>query len=184
MNRSQQEFTPLLWSPIPRGFELRPEKKKELKGALMDWFIIIILIGLILVFRLVPAPSNIQYFRLNDPELSYPDSPEIIDNKYSSIMLMIPLAVIIITSCITRDWKDFHKNLLTFIEAVLFSFTVTSFFWFTIGGLRPKFLEQCQPDMSKVTDPNKYYSTEICTGFTLADLSSFETAFSPRPTNA
>ena len=72
MIKSREEsnhFTPLLLSSIPKGLEFRAEMIRELKGAFMDWLIIVILIGLIIVFRLVPAPSNIQYFRINDPEL-------------------------------------------------------------------------------------------------------------------
>jgi len=178
-------WTPLFWRPIPRSLDFPSRRRHPVLAALMDWFIVLILVALIIIFRLTPAPSNIQYFRVNDPALNYPDLPEVVNQAASFIVLVvIPVGILALAQAFLRDWDDFHTGFLTYVEAILFSFAATTFLWFTIGGLRPKFLAQCKPDMSKVTDINAYYSTEICTGFNINELNGLDSAFSPRPTQA
>jgi len=103
----------------------------------MDWLIVLLLIALIIIFRLSPAPSNIQYFRVNDPDLkyvtsacafhddlivpllSYPDLPEVVNQTVSFIVLVVvPVGVLGLAQIFLRNGEDFHAGFLTYVESI------------------------------------------------------------------
>lgn len=118
---------------------------------------------LVFIFYMILA-SPILYFRLDDTSLMYP----LVYTKVPSVLvallsILLPLAVILLFHVFFawNKWDliaGFYGALLAYTLALLF----TSILWYFVGGLRPYFLSNCQPDPTKLTSGVTYYTTDVC----------------------
>jgi len=148
-----------------------------------DWLIIFIsaLIGGLL-YAFVPVRQHL--FRLDDPDISYPYHPDIITfGPLMVISFFVPLVVITIISVfVVKSKRDFHHAAMGLCQTIALILISTALVKIYLGGLRPHFLDRCQPDVAKLTSAptygygGLYYDTSICTA-PQADINDGQSAF-------
>ena len=145
-------------SPNPLDRDI-PRKQK----IIWDWFGFISMLILGAICYLVFKPPT-QYFRVNDPEISYP----VIGVYVSSVLVgilsfLIPMIVILLMNLFLYwDKWDLYSGLFGVLVAYSITLLFTGFFWTFIGGLRPHFLTACNVDWSRVSSTTLYYTPDIC----------------------
>lgn len=152
-----------------------PLKQKRLTHRrllyVFDWIVIGVsaLIGGLL-YGFVPVRQHL--FRLDDPNIAYPYHPDII--TFGTLMLLcfvIPITVIALMAVfVVKSKHDFHHAAMGLCQTVALLLVTTAIVKIFLGGLRPHFLERCNPDMSKITNATRhgwngiYLDTSICQG--------------------
>eukprot|EP01132_Coremiostelium_polycephalum_P011225 gene11225-13751_t len=154
-------------------FNLGLRRKYRITLYLFDWFfcIMVVLIGGML-FYFVPVRGRL--FRLDDPEISYPLSSELVPMGYLMfVSIAVPIFLILsITVLFTKNWHDFHHGQLGLVQSIAVTLLLVAIFKCFIGGLRPNFLSICKPTPQSIAQAtpvgyNKiYYTKEVCTGST------------------
>eukprot|EP01113_Clastostelium_recurvatum_P008490 TRINITY_DN14016_c0_g1_i1.p1 TRINITY_DN14016_c0_g1~~TRINITY_DN14016_c0_g1_i1.p1 ORF type:complete len:412 (+),score=72.55 TRINITY_DN14016_c0_g1_i1:107-1237(+) len=143
-----------------------PSRSKSLLlSYIIDWITLAILGALIFVYFLDPPT---MYFRLDDPTIRY---PKVVAETVSSpvvvvLFTVIPLAIICLAQIWIRNFQDFHHTLLALLQTFVLTTLVCAWMWFSVGGLRPSFIEMCQPSVplpDTQSGPIVWYSDEICT---------------------
>ncbi|KAL0477531.1 PA-phosphatase related-family protein [Acrasis kona] len=132
---------------------------------ILEWITAFALFGLGLVMYSAPYPD--RWFRLSDASLSYPALPSILpDWSIFVINIACPLALVaIIWLAVVRNGHDLHHAVLGLAASLSFAFFFSTFLWVVVGGLRPDFLERCNPNMNIVnslkTQRTKAYSSDV-----------------------
>ncbi|KAG9285399.1 hypothetical protein G9A89_010874 [Geosiphon pyriformis] len=158
------------WSP----FHHPSRSKRVFIAIILDWILILLLFGLTEWFFVGPQPPK-AYFSLDDQSLKRPVVGEIISSTVATaISVGGPIILLLILEILFfwDRWNLYH--LITgHFQAIALALFISSFFWVTIGGdvgLRPNFLSNCKPDLSKLVTGVTYYTSDICT----AKLAKFE----------
>jgi len=129
-------------------------------------------------------PSRQHLFRLDDPSISYPVLPDIVD--YPLLIVLVFVIPMLIIACISvfvvRSLHDLHHAALGLFQSLAVALLLVSIIKIYLGGLRPHFLERCAPDPAKIPTAPRYgynglyYDTSICTGDPL-DVNDAQSAF-------
>lgn len=101
-----------------------------------------------------PAPSrsfpifnfdgNITY-----PEFAYPRRREIIPIWAAALLaVLVPVAVFVFMQYRIKNFWDFNNAVLGLLYSLITAAVFQVFIKWLIGGLRPHFLEVCNPDVS------------------------------------
>ena len=126
------------------------------------------LAGIAGFFALAPPP-NIQFY-LRDPEISNLERAEILPTFPTGVLFMLVLPVIVLVFTwflFDRTWRDLHHAVLGALTGIVFSFFTCAFLWYTVGGLRPNFLEVCDPDPAKVSETEEVQFSLLLSKFTI-----------------
>jgi len=154
---------PLFW--IPEG------KNKYKIHYTVEWFITISIAVLAeIIIRAFPARQH--YFYLQDPDISYPILPELVTGSFLFIYsVAMPLLVILFISiAVVTSVHDMHHGILGLLQSCAVSYLVTNSIKLYLGGMRPCFLEICDPDPNMLETAPKYgynglfYDTSVCMG--------------------
>ena len=145
---------------------IKGDKRSFIYSILLDVLFVVLLYLLMLVFHQW-VPEHTQYFMVNDPSISKPLVPSILPNYANAIAnWLAPVLILLVQLCgyfqvDTRSVCSVCSSWVVRVPAIACAFT--GLFWVLYGGLRPNFLATCNPDMSRVTNLNAYYTSSICT---------------------
>jgi len=155
---------------------LVPRRRKSgcFKKYVADWIILAIAGSMALGFYLMPPIANRLFLVSNsaqDPinlEDGFPIRAEIIPMWMSgAISVVSGLFVIGIAQIWVKNCKDFHRGMLGLVTSLVASSWFQVICKILIGGLRPNFLQICQPDITKAHGQGYYglyFDHSICTG--------------------
>ncbi|KAK5577496.1 hypothetical protein RB653_002437 [Dictyostelium firmibasis] len=169
--------------PLFYNYDMR--KRNKAMMYLLDWatVVIVLIVGGILFLKVTVRG---RLFTLDDESISYPKLPELVPmHILIPLIIAIPLAIIItISLIIRRDVPDFHHAMLGLAQSLALTLLLTGSFKCFIGGLRPNFLEVCDPTTASIAAGNPpvgygkiYYDRSICS----ADDSLVNDALSAYP---
>ncbi|KAM9981245.1 hypothetical protein ACTFIY_003559 [Dictyostelium cf. discoideum] len=169
--------------PLFYNYDFR--KKNKMVMYLFDWMMVVLLliVGGILFLKVTVRG---RLFTLDDESISYPKLPELVPmHVLIPVIIALPLAIIIVVSLIVkRDCHDFHHAILGLAQSLALTLLLTGSFKCFIGGLRPNFLEVCDPTPASIAAGNPpvgfgkiYYDRSICS----ADDSIVNDALSAYP---
>jgi len=173
-NRDTYEQGPLFLIPNFRT-------KHRTAMYIIDWtFILAAAVVGASLFITVPARQHL--FRLDDPDISYPMYPSIVDYPLLiSLTVVLPLLIIAgIAIFVMKSGHDLHHAALGLFQSLVVTLLVVSVIKIYLGGLRPHFLVACAPDPALILTAKRYgyngtfFDTSICTGdtFTVNDAQS------------
>ncbi|OLN81843.1 PA-phosphatase related-family protein-like protein 1 [Colletotrichum chlorophyti] len=88
------------------------------------------------------------------PQFAYPHITQIIPSHAATALgLGVPILVILLSQIRVRSFWDINNGIVGLLYSVLSSTVFQVMIKWLIGGLRPNFLEVCQPDISKALQP-------------------------------
>lgn len=132
-------------------------------------------VGLI-VFYLPPAPSRsfavaYENGQVVYPEFAYPQRQVIVPIWLATLLASgIPIIAILVAQLRVRSFWDANNGITGVLYALITAATLQALVKWLIGGLRPHFLDVCQPDPARLKEMTGagygsiYYTKEICTG--------------------
>ncbi|KZL63788.1 PAP2 superfamily protein [Colletotrichum tofieldiae] len=170
----------------PYTMSRRPSFGQWLKGTLLDIITMICMgaIGLG-IYMAPPAPNRSFAVTFADGEVVYPQFAYPMRNEIIPIWLaaflasVIPICIILLMQIRIRSFWDVNNAVIGLLYSLICAAVFQVFIKFLIGGLRPHFLEACQPDLSRVTASqggiaragynaagfqSLYVTKEVCTG--------------------
>ncbi|KAI3532347.1 PAP2 superfamily protein, partial [Colletotrichum filicis] len=170
----------------PYSMSTRPSFGQWLKGTLIDIITMICMgaIGLG-IYMAPPAPNRSFAVTFADGEVVYPQFAYPMRNEVVPIWLaaflasVIPICIILLMQIRIRSFWDVNNAVIGLLYSLICAAVFQVFIKFLIGGLRPHFLEACQPDLSRVTSSqggiartgysaagfqSLYVTKEVCTG--------------------
>ncbi|WYZ38228.1 hypothetical protein EsH8_III_000142 [Colletotrichum jinshuiense] len=170
----------------PYTMSRRPSFGQWLKGTLLDIITMICMgaIGLG-IYMAPPAPTRSFAVTFADGEVVYPQFAYPMRNEIIPIWLaaflasVIPICIILLMQIRIRSFWDVNNAVIGLLYSLICAAVFQVFIKFLIGGLRPHFLEACQPDLSRVTSSqggiartgysaagyqSLYVTQEVCTG--------------------
>ncbi|KAL0487999.1 PA-phosphatase related-family protein [Acrasis kona] len=115
-------------------------------------YVCITLLALYILLFAIIHPRE-RPFRLDDPDLSYPDVEEVAPLWVCLLLnAVLPFSFLIVYNLVyIKNSRDLHHMILGFVLSLLGSIFTTSFIWLVIGGYAPNFInKKCLPDMEKV----------------------------------
>ncbi|KAK0614721.1 phosphatidic acid phosphatase type 2/haloperoxidase [Immersiella caudata] len=124
------------------------------------------------------------------PEFAYPVRGWIISPALSGILsTLVPIAVILVAQIRIRSFWDFNNGVLGVLYSVILSTLFQVIIKIYAGGLRPYFLDICQPDISLAAGRNTthlnavgfrqiMYTVDVCTN---PDKQALRTAMTSFP---
>ncbi|KAL1918981.1 uncharacterized protein VTP21DRAFT_2362 [Calcarisporiella thermophila] len=140
----------------------------------LDWVILIITGALgIGIFRLRVVPKHLfpVYQKdgfVADSSIAYPTAPDLVPTWLSSLIAAVFSVIVYALAQIwLKSLEDFHAAFLGTLYALASSSLFQVICKWLIGGLRPKFLEICKPNVSGVQGAgfgNIFYDVSVCTG--------------------
>ncbi|KAF6828988.1 pap2 superfamily protein [Colletotrichum plurivorum] len=170
----------------PYSMSRRPSFGHWLKGTLLDIITMICMGALGLgIYMAPPAPNRSFAVTFADGEVVYPQFAYPMRNEIIPIWLaaflasVIPIAIILVMQLRVRSFWDVNNAVIGLLYSLICAAVFQVFIKFLIGGLRPHFLEACQPDLSRVTSSqggiaragysaagfqSLYVTKEVCTG--------------------
>ncbi|KAK1990186.1 PAP2 superfamily protein [Colletotrichum falcatum] len=170
----------------PYTMSRRPTFGQWLKGTLIDIITMICMGALGLgIYMAPPAPNRSFAVTFADGEVVYPQFAYPMRNEIIPIWLaaflasVIPICIILLMQIRIRSFWDVNNAVIGLLYALICAAVFQVFIKFLIGGLRPHFLEACQPDLSRVTAgqggiartgysaagfQSLYVTKEVCTG--------------------
>ncbi|KAK1753787.1 phosphatidic acid phosphatase type 2/haloperoxidase [Echria macrotheca] len=123
------------------------------------------------------------------PQFAYPNRGWIISPALSGVIsALIPIAVILLAQIRIRSFWDANNAILGLLYALILGTLFQVIIKQLIGGLRPYFLDVCQPDISRVAAHNTthlngvgfhqvMYSTDVCTNPDAGAIKNAMTSF-------
>ncbi|KLU83912.1 lipid phosphate phosphatase 2 [Magnaporthiopsis poae ATCC 64411] len=153
----------------------RPGFGLWLKHTWLDILTMAILgaIGL-LVYMLRPVPNRsfaVAYpnGEVVYPQFAYPLRKEVVPIWLAAVLAgVIPIFFFALMQIRVRSFWDFNNAVLGLLYSLITAAVFQVFIKWLIGGLRPHFLDVCQPDPALLQPGNGfrslYYTREICTG--------------------
>lgn len=165
------------FNPYPDVYGKRPSFGQWLKQTWPDIITMIFTgaVGLI-VFHLPPAPSRsiaVTYAngQIVYPEFAYPQRQVTVPIWLATFLASgIPIAAILLSQIRIRSFWDANNGITGLLYGLVTAATLQALVKWLIGGLRPHFLDVCQPDPDILEGAsgsgygNLYYTSEICTG--------------------
>ncbi|TDZ19585.1 Lipid phosphate phosphatase 1 [Colletotrichum orbiculare MAFF 240422] len=170
----------------PYTMARRPTFGQWLKGTLLDIITMICMGALGLgIYMAPPAPNRSFAVTFADGEVVYPQFAYPMRNEIIPIWLaaflasVIPIVIILLMQIRIRSFWDVNNAVIGLLYSLITAAVFQVFIKFLIGGLRPHFLEACQPDLSRVTSnqggiarsgysaagfQSLYVTKEVCTG--------------------
>lgn len=154
------------WNDIEgyaRGLPVNQNVTKKRVKFVWDIIGLLGILFLVFVFYMLVNPP-LQYFKANDPSLSYP----FVESHVSSILvallsIMLPIIIILLFHVfLVWDIRDLYSGILGAILAYCISLLITSSLWYFVGGLRPHFLSLCTLDPTRISDARTYYTQNDC----------------------
>ncbi|XP_004522388.1 putative phosphatidate phosphatase [Ceratitis capitata] len=173
--------------------------------TLIDVILVIALLISIALFEFVLVLPAQRGFFCSDETLHYPVRPDVVSAKtLVSIVLLIAMSILFVvelkihrsqsrsqrnpsrfSSKVPSFISDFLEHFMFFLFGLLLTVNATEVGKFTIGRLRPHFMDLCQPQMldgSTCKSPEnhlRYVEQYMCTaeGFTVFDLISVRGSF-------
>ncbi|KAI8922319.1 PAP2 superfamily-domain-containing protein [Powellomyces hirtus] len=144
-----------------------PTRTRRLRIAskIHDWiWIIICLILTQVLYAYIHAPD--LYFRIDDPTLRAPVLPDLVSSFVSTVVsVAIPLVgIVLMNFAFFTSWTDIYHSVTGLVQALATTMVICSFFWATIGGVRPYHLTKCNPDPAKLVVGQFYYTPDVCRG--------------------
>eukprot|EP01113_Clastostelium_recurvatum_P036226 TRINITY_DN5139_c0_g1_i1.p1 TRINITY_DN5139_c0_g1~~TRINITY_DN5139_c0_g1_i1.p1 ORF type:complete len:302 (+),score=39.79 TRINITY_DN5139_c0_g1_i1:94-999(+) len=147
-----------------KGIADWPSRSKHLVlSYLVDWIVLVMLLALL---GLHYAKPPVFYFRLDDPDISYPFVDQTISATAITLVIILgPLAVVAFAQIWVRSMRDFHQSAMATLQLFVITQLICEFMWTLVGGLRPNFLAICKPSVPipQVWTPVQYYDDSICT---------------------
>jgi diacylglycerol diphosphate phosphatase/phosphatidate phosphatase len=118
---------------------------------IIDWVVILITYLFALMFASLGNPDIYVRFPV-DPELLRTAGEQTISVPMVVLIGAIVPVILVVLFSITfvRDGHDFNHCVMGILFALALSTFFTDFLWLVLGGPRPKFFQQCDPDMTKV----------------------------------
>ncbi|KAK0708834.1 phosphatidic acid phosphatase type 2/haloperoxidase [Apiosordaria backusii] len=136
------------------------------------------------VYHAKPAPTRSFPVTFADgeivyPEFGYPLRKEIIPIWLAAFLAsVIPIVIMLVMQIRIRSFWDFNNAVVGLLYSLITAAVFQVFIKWLIGGLRPHFLEVCQPDLSRASNApgvqgagyngrgytGIYYTKQICTG--------------------
>ncbi|OLN89035.1 Lipid phosphate phosphatase 1 [Colletotrichum chlorophyti] len=172
----------------PYTMSRRPSFGQWLKGTFLDIITMICMGALGLgIYMAPPAPNRSFAVTFADGEVVYPQFAYPLRNEIIPIWLaaflasVIPIFIILCMQIRIRSFWDVNNAVIGLLYSLICAAVFQVFIKFLIGGLRPHFLEACQPDLSRVTSSqggiarsgysaagfqSLYVTKEVCTGDT------------------
>jgi diacylglycerol diphosphate phosphatase / phosphatidate phosphatase len=113
------------------------------------------------------------------PQFAYPLRKELVPIWAAALLAsLIPIFVILVMQIRIRSFWDVNNAIIGLLYSLITAAVFQVFIKWLIGGLRPHFLDVCQPDISKASNAagvkgagyngagfqSLYYTSEICTG--------------------
>ncbi|KAI3396968.1 hypothetical protein diail_11368 [Diaporthe ilicicola] len=163
----------------------RPSFGQWLKHTWLDILTMVIMgaIGLG-VYEAHPAPTRSFAVTFSDgevvyPEFAYPLRKEIVPIWAAALLAaLVPIFVFLCMQIRIRSFWDLNNAVIGLLYALITAAVFQVFMKWLIGGLRPHFLDVCQPDISRASNDagakgagynaagfkQIYYTSEICTG--------------------
>jgi len=142
----------------------RGPRRNLIKSYIFDWVVVVIILACCAIW-FADAPGH-KFFRLDDPNLSYPDDDHVV---FPSVSLHIlywipPLLVIVLAQIWIRNVAEFHCTLLCFVTTIALAYMVTTFLMWAVGGLRPNWLASCKPGVTEPPGfPYHFFTASVCT---------------------
>lgn len=76
-----------------------------------------------------------------------------------------------------RNFPEWHHTLLSFVETIAMTYFVTTFLMWSVGRLRPSWLQACKPGVPfQAGPPYTYYTDDVCTA-DWSDIRSHQQSF-------
>ncbi|KAI6780790.1 uncharacterized protein J7T54_001098 [Emericellopsis cladophorae] len=130
------------------------------------------------VYMADPAPSRSFAVTFADgeivyPQFAYPLRDEIIPIWAAALLAaLVPIFIFLVMQIRVRSFWDVNNAVIGLLYSLICAAVFQVFIKWLIGGLRPHFLDVCQPDISLADDlgynekgfQQIYYTKEICTG--------------------
>lgn len=123
------------------------------------------------------------------PQFAYPERGWIISPSLSGVLsVIIPIGVIVLAQIRIRSFWDMNNAILGVLYSVVLGTLFQVIIKQLIGGLRPFFLDVCQPDISRAAANNNtqlngvgfhqiMYSVDVCTNPDKTALKNAMTSF-------
>ncbi|KAG0278810.1 hypothetical protein BGZ96_002239 [Linnemannia gamsii] len=154
--------------------QTRPKFGQWLKSTWLDIITMAIMgaVGLG-VYMARPAPSRSFAVTFSDgevvyPQFAYPLRKEIVPIWLAAFLAAtIPILGILIMQIRVRSFWDVNNGIIGLLYSLISAAVFQVFLKWLIGGLRPHFLEVCQPNTSLAKGngfQQLYFTREICTG--------------------
>lgn len=126
------------------------------------------------VYMLPPAPNRsfaVAYpnGEVVYPQFAYPLRKEVVPIWLAAVLAGgVPILFFALMQIRVRSFWDFNNAVLGLLYSLITAAVFQVFVKWLIGGLRPHFLDVCQPDPALLQPGNGfrslYYTREICTG--------------------
>ncbi|KAK1508921.1 PAP2 superfamily protein [Colletotrichum abscissum] len=138
----------------------RPPFMLWLKVTWLD-ILTMIIMGVIalVVFRAHPPahrtfPVTFDNGEVVYPQFAYPHIPQYIPSHAATALgIGVPILSILLCQIRVRSFWDINNGIMGLLYSVIGSTVFQVMIKWLIGGLRPNFLEVCQPDISKASQP-------------------------------
>ncbi|CCF46378.1 PAP2 superfamily protein [Colletotrichum higginsianum] len=138
----------------------RPPFMLWLKVTWLD-ILTMIIMGVIalVVFRAHPPahrtfPITFDNGEVVYPQFAYPHITQIIPSHAATALgIGVPILSILVCQIRVRSFWDINNGIMGLLYSVLGSTVFQVMIKWLIGGLRPNFLEVCQPDITKASQP-------------------------------
>ncbi|KAL8388162.1 hypothetical protein RB599_003075 [Gaeumannomyces hyphopodioides] len=103
------------------------------------------------------------------PQFAYPLRKEVVPIWLAAFLAaVVPILFFALMQIRVRSFWDFNNAVMGLLYSLITAAVFQVFIKWLIGGLRPHFLEVCQPDTAILRPgdgfQNLYYTREICTG--------------------
>lgn len=138
----------------------RPTFMQWLKVTWLDILTMIIMGAIALgVFRAHPPahrmfPVTFQDGEVVYPQFAYPAINQYIPSHAATLLgVGVPIAVILLCQIRVRSFWDINNGIMGLLYSQIGSAVFQVMIKWLIGGLRPNFLDICQPDISKASLP-------------------------------
>lgn len=134
------------------------------RRILLDFTGLLFMMILVFYFYMIARPPTV-YFRTDDQSLMYPvQEPHVPSILVSLLSILMPIAVVILFNVFLAWSKwDLYSGLYGAILAYSVTLLLTSTLWMFVGGLRPHFMEKCDPDPILSSQQQGIYKTiDIC----------------------
>ncbi|OHE92939.1 PAP2 superfamily protein [Colletotrichum orchidophilum] len=138
----------------------RPPFMLWLKVTWLD-ILTMIIMGVIalVVFRAHPPahrtfPVTFDNGEIVYPQFAYPHIPQYIPSHAATALgIGVPILSILLCQIRVRSFWDINNGIMGLLYSVIGSTVFQVMIKWLIGGLRPNFLEVCQPDITKASQP-------------------------------
>lgn len=138
-------------------------KRKIVKSLLLDLLLIFFGFAFSGLFYFIKTPS--PYFRLDDPRYIHPIQPEVVSSLLMGIInWLLPLLLLIMFEIFLFGMYKWNMIYVIkgYAETMVLSLLVACFIWAFYPGLRPNFYAVCDPDPTRMTPVNGFYTTAVC----------------------